>query len=56
MHLRCGFSSPGRDGSGHAGIVFGQQETHYIGEWVNWLSLMHAVYRSEEMWNRVEYL
>ncbi|MDI9547296.1 MAG: DUF5615 family PIN-like protein [Chloroflexota bacterium] len=43
-------------GAEHAGIVFGQQETHYIGEWVNWLSLMHAVYRSEEMWNRVEYL
>ncbi len=43
-------------GAKHAGIVFGQQENHYIGEWVNWLSLMHAVYRPEEMRNRVEYL
>ena len=40
----------------HASIVFGQQNTHYIGEWVNWLTLMHAVYTAEEMQNRVEYL
>lgn len=40
----------------HAGIVFGQQELHYIGEWVKYLELMHAVYTPEEMKNRVEYL
>ncbi len=40
----------------HAGIVFGQQDNHYIGEWVNWLTLMHSVYTSEEMLNRVEFL
>ncbi|MCA9972210.1 MAG: DUF5615 family PIN-like protein [Anaerolineales bacterium] len=40
----------------HAGIVFGQQSRHYIGEWVNWLTLMHAVYTIEEMLNRIEYL
>ncbi len=40
----------------HAGLVFGQQDIHYIGEWVNWLTLMHAVYTSEEMMNRIEYL
>jgi hypothetical protein len=40
----------------HTGIVFGQQEKHYIGTWVNWLALMHAVYTSEEMLNRIEFL
>ena len=40
----------------HSGLVFGQQDIHYIGEWVNWLSLMHAVYTSEEMINRIEFL
>ena len=40
----------------HAGIVFGQQDIHYIGEWVNWLTLMHAVYKPEEMFNRIEFL
>ncbi len=30
-------------GMHHAGIVFGQHDVHYIGEWVNWLTLMHAV-------------
>lgn len=38
----------------HAGSVFGQQDIHYIGHWVNWLTLMHAVYTSEEMSNRIE--
>lgn len=40
----------------HAGIVFGQQDIHYVGDWVNWLTLMHAVYHQLEMVNRVEYL
>lgn len=40
----------------HSGMVFGQQDKHYIGAWVNWLTLMHAVYLSEEMVNRIEFL
>lgn len=40
----------------HTGIVFGQQDNHYIGTWVNWLTLMHAVLTSEEMKNRIEFL
>ncbi len=40
----------------HTGVVFGQQDVHYIGDWVNWLTLMHAVYTPEEMLNRVEYM
>ncbi len=40
----------------HSGLVFGQQDIHYISEWVNWLTLMHAVYTSEEMINYIEYL
>ena len=44
------------DGIEHAGIVFGQQEVHYIGEWVKHLELMHAVYKPEDMVNSVEHL
>ena len=40
----------------HAGIVFGQQDIHYVGDWVAHLALMHAVYTADEMQNRVEYL
>lgn len=40
----------------HTGIVIGQPELHYIGEWVKWLALMHAVYAPQDMHNRVEYL
>lgn len=40
----------------HGGIVFGQQSVHYIGEWVNWLTLMHAVYAAEDMLNQIEYM
>ncbi len=40
----------------HAGIVFGQQDQHYIGDWVKGLELLHAVYTPGEMKNRVEYL
>lgn len=43
-------------GMHHAGIVFGQQDVHYIGEWVNWLTLMHAIYTAEEMVNRIEFM
>jgi hypothetical protein len=44
------------EGLEHTGIVIGQPESHYIGEWVKYLSLMHAVYSAEEMHNRIEYL
>lgn len=40
----------------HAGIVFGQQDKHDIGVWVDWLTLMHGVYMPIEMHNRVEYI
>ena len=40
----------------HSGIVFGQQDIHYIGAWVNWLTLMHAVYTAAEMSNRIEFM
>jgi len=43
-------------GRNHAGIVMGQPEVHYIGEWVKWLALMHAVYTPQEMQNRIEYM
>lgn len=44
------------EGQEHTGIVIGQPELHYIGAWVKWLTLMHAVYDPETMRNRVEYL
>ena len=44
------------EGMAHAGIVFGQQSLHYVGDWVNWLTLIHAVYDPQEMVGRVEYL
>lgn len=40
----------------HAGIVFGQQHKHTIGDWVRFLELVHGVYDAEEMHNLVEYL
>jgi len=43
-------------GIDHAGIVFGQADTHYIGAWVRYLELMHAIYTLDEMRNHVEYL
>lgn len=43
-------------GMNHAGIVIGQPEEHYIGEWVKWLELMHAVYQPDEMVNMIEYV
>ena len=40
----------------HHGIVFGQQDIHYIGDWVNWLTLMHAIYTAADMENRIDFL
>ncbi len=43
-------------GFGHAGIVFGQQHRHTIGDWVRHLELMAAIYDSDDMQNHVEYI
>ena len=40
----------------HAGIVFGQQHKHGIGDRVRFLELLTAVYEPKEMENRIEYL
>lgn len=50
------YISMATDGVPHAGIVFGQQDQHSIGDWVKFLELVYAVYTAEEMQNRVEYL
>jgi hypothetical protein len=44
------------EGVEHAGIVFGHPQKHWIGAWVEGLTLMHTVYLPNEMLNRVEYL
>lgn len=43
-------------GQEHFGIVFGEQSTHKIGDWVNALDLLCAVYAPEEMVNHIEYI
>ena len=40
----------------HTGIVLGQQHKHSIGDWVNFLELVHSVYTPDAMANLVEYL
>jgi len=40
----------------HAGIVFGQQEKHFIGTWVKYLSSLHKDFRPDEMTNLVAYV
>jgi hypothetical protein len=40
----------------HNGIIFGQQARHGVGDWVRFLELVHGVYTSEEMKNRLEYV
>ena len=40
----------------HAGIVFGQQHRHSIGDWVRFLELVHTMYEPDEMRNRIEYI
>lgn len=44
------------EGIEHCGIVYGQGDKDYIGEWVKGLELLCAIYTAEEMLNRVEYL
>ncbi len=43
-------------GLAHAGIVFGQQHKHGIGDWVRYLELIAALYQPDELRDRVEYL
>jgi uncharacterized protein with PIN domain len=43
-------------GTSHAGIVFWKQGSRSIGEVVDFLALIAAVYSSEEMANRVEFV
>lgn len=43
-------------GTDHAGIIIGQPDRHTIGDWVNGLTLVHAVYTTEDMINRVDFL
>ena len=40
----------------HMGIVFGQQEKHFIGIWVKQLNKLTEDYRAGEMVNHVVYL
>ena len=40
----------------HAGIVFGQQHKHGVGDWVRFLELLASVLEPDEMHNRIEYL
>lgn len=44
------------EGEEHAGIVFGRQVVHTIGDWVRGLELICAVYTAEDMRNHIEYL
>ena len=40
----------------HAGIIFGKQEDHSLGDWVKGLELICFVYDAEDMKNHVEFL
>ncbi|MCY4071025.1 MAG: hypothetical protein OXG60_06980 [Chloroflexi bacterium] len=44
------------EGIEHRGIVIGQQDAHHIGDWVEFLGLMHAVCQPDEAINRLEFL
>ena len=44
------------EGINHAGIVFGVQEEHSLGDWVRKLELICFVYSQTEFVNHVEYL
>ncbi|SRR5258708_7230019 len=43
-------------GAEHSGIIIGQPEKHKVGDWVNGLTLVHAIYTAEDIRNRVEFL
>ena len=40
----------------HCGIVFGQQEKHFIGTWVRHLARMHEEFAPDDLLNHVEFL
>ena len=40
----------------HTGIVFGQQEKHFIGTWVKFLRTLHRDFRRDELVNLVTYV
>ena len=40
----------------HAGIIFGQQEKHFIGSWVNQMEKTTEDFRSDELVNLVTFL
>jgi uncharacterized protein with PIN domain len=44
------------EGISHAGIIFGIQQEHTIGDWVKALELICFVYTAEDLQNHVEYL
>lgn len=45
-----------QDGRPHAGIIFGIQQNHTIGDWVKRLELICFVYTPADMQNHIEYL
>ena len=43
-------------GVAHAGIIWGDQDRHSIGDWVKYLRLVHAVHSAEELVNTINYV
>ena len=44
------------EGVEHTGIVFGQQEKHFIGSWVKFLLRLHNQYSADDLVNLVFYV
>lgn len=44
------------EGMPHAGIIFGVQQEHTLGDWVKALEIISFIYTPDEMENHVEYL
>jgi predicted nuclease of predicted toxin-antitoxin system len=42
-------------GKPHAGIIFGNQQDHTLGEWVKNLELLCFIYTSQDMVSHIEY-
>ncbi len=40
----------------HAGIIWGEQDKHSIGDWVKYLRFVHAVHSAEEIMNTINYV
>ena len=40
----------------HAGIIWGEQADHSIGDWVKYLQLVYAVQSADEMVNSINYV